>query len=314
VRPVVAITGGSGFVGQLLRRGLHAEGWRVQVYDLYRGPVVDLVRRRYLATATSPRTRRTAARIRTAQKRAEHVLVRARLIRATSDSILADRQRLAASFARSTAVVHLAGIPHPDQPGATDADYVRLNYDASVNVFEAARGAGVATFVFASSAQVYPINEVIRLEQFPILESHPLPLPAQGQSTYGFLKAAFERYLEGRCTTGPTRAVSLRLEYPGFRSTTPANFYVSTSIENLIAGVACALRPPDTFGYDAFNLCDAEVDPSIVDIQAYLAHRWPYVPNRTTGNGCLLSTEKAQRELGYRPVRGGHYCAEELVW
>jgi nucleoside-diphosphate-sugar epimerase len=229
---VVTITGGSGFVGQWLRRGLHAEGWRVRVYDPYRGPLVDLVRRRHLATATRPRTRRAAARIRSAQKQAERALLRAQVIRATSDSILADRERLAASFAGSTALVHLAGIPHPHQPGATDADFVRLNYD----------------------------------------------------------------------------------EFPGFRSTTAANLYVSTSIENLVAGVACALRPPETFGHAAFNLCDAEVDPRIVDIQAYLAHRWPNVPNRTTQNACLLSSDKARRELGYRPVRGGRYCAEELVW
>jgi nucleoside-diphosphate-sugar epimerase len=314
VRPVVTITGGSGFVGRLLCRGLDAEGWRVQVYDPYRGPLVDLVRRRYLATASTPPMRRAAARIRSAQQRTERALVRARLIRATSDDILADREQLTTSFAGSTAVVHLAGIPHPDQPGATDADFVRLNYDASVNVFEAARDAGVATFVFASSAQIYRINDMIRVDQFPILESNPLPLPAEGQSTYGFLKAAFERYLDGRCTTGPTRAVSLRLEYPGFRSTTSANFYVSTSIENLVAGFACALRAPDTFGHEAFNLCDPEVDPSIVDVQAYLAHRWPYVPNRTTGNASLLSTEKARRELEFRPVRGGRHFAEALVW
>jgi hypothetical protein len=31
------------------------------------------------------------------------------------------------------------------------------------------------------------------------------------------------------------------------------------------------------------------------------------VPNHTTGNECLLSTEKAQRMLGYRPIAGGHY-------
>jgi nucleoside-diphosphate-sugar epimerase len=308
---VVTITGGSGFVGQLLRRGLDAEGWRVRVYDPYRGPVVDLMRRRYLATSEK---HRAAARIRTAQKRAERALRRARLIRATGDSILGDRERLAAAFAGSAAVVHLAGIPHPQQPGATDADFVRLNYDASVNVFEAARDAGVATFVFASSAQVYRINDMVRLEQFPILESHPLPLPAEGQSIYGFLKAAFERYLAGRCATGATQAVSLRLEYPGIRSTGPSNFFVSTSIENLVSGFACALRPPDTFGHDVFNLCDAEVYRSVVDVQSYLAHRWPYVPNRTAGNESLLSTEKARRELGFRPAAGGRYCPEALVW
>ena len=314
MRPVVTITGGSGFVGQLLRRHLAADGCRVEVYDPYRGPLVDLVRRRFLAASGDPRARRAAVRVRAVQKRAEAALLRSHAIRQSGDSILGGRDRMAASFSGSQAVVHLAGIPHPHQPGATDADFIRLNYVASVDVFEAAREAGVRTFIFASSAQVYGINSMVRIDGFPITEDHPLPLPAEGQTTYGFLKAAFERYLAGRCTTGATQAVALRLEYPGFCSTTAGNHYVSTSIENLGSGVVCALRPPDSIGFEAFNLCDATVDPAIVDIQAYLAHRWPYVPNRTVGNASLLSTEKAQRLLGYRPISGGQYCAPEVVW
>ena len=59
---------------------------------------------------------------------------------------------------------------------------------------------------------------------------------------------------------------------------------------------------------------DAETDPGVVDIQDYLARRWPYVRNRAVGNACLLSTERAQRILGYRPVTGGQYVDESLVW
>ena len=33
----VLITGGSGFLGQLLRVGLEREGWEVRVFDPYRG-------------------------------------------------------------------------------------------------------------------------------------------------------------------------------------------------------------------------------------------------------------------------------------
>jgi nucleoside-diphosphate-sugar epimerase len=310
----VTITGGSGFLGQLLRQSLAAEGWRVEVYDRFRGSLVDLLRRRHLASVTSPYARRTARMIRVMQSRTEWGLVRARVIRAREDDILASRDLLTARFAGSDAVIHMAGIPHPHWPGASDDDFMRLNYDASVNVFEAAREAKVPTFVFVSSAQVYRINGPVRLDQLPILESNHLPLPAEGQTTYGFLKAAFERYLTGRCVTGSTRAVALRLEFPGFRSTAPSNLYVSTSVENLAAGFSCALQPPDDLGFDAFNLVDAEVDPAIVDIQAYIRTRWPYVPNHTIGNQCLLSTEKAQRLLGYRPVSNGRYVDTSLVW
>ncbi len=311
---VVTITGGSGFLGQLLRVGLQEQGWEVRVFDPYRGRLVNLVRRRHLATAQQPAARRAARVIRTAQKRAEPALVRGRLIRRRPDDILGEREQVAAAFAGSDAVIHLAGIPHPHQPGATDADFQRLNYDGSVNVLQAARTAGVSTFVFASSAQAYRINSPVRVDELPLPESTYLPLPAEGQTTYGFLKGAFERYLEGACAGGDIQGVALRLEYPGFQSRNPANLFVSTSIENTVEGFACALRPPADLRFGAFNLADAHVDPSIVDVQDYIARRWPYARNRAQGNACLMSTERAQRILGYRPVTDGRYVDESLVW
>jgi nucleoside-diphosphate-sugar epimerase len=307
VSGTVTITGGSGLVGQLIRAALTEQGYEVRVFDRLRGPLVDLLRRRHLASRTSPLGRRAARSVRALQLRAEPALARAKLVRPGADDILGERDRLATRFAGSDAVIHLAGFPHPFVPGASEEDYVRVNYDASVNVFEAARAAGVHSFVFASSAQVYRINDPVRLEQLPILETNYLPLPAEGQTTYGFLKAAFERYLDGACTSGGTGAVSLRLEYPGTRSTHAANLYVSTSVENLVAGFACALKAAGELGFEAFNLADSQVDPAIVDVQAYVRERWPYVPNHTRGNECLMSTEKARRMLGYRPLAGGRY-------
>lgn len=312
MKRTVTITGGSGFVGQLLRRSLSKQGIAVDVFDPFRGPVVNLMRHRYLGSAPAP-LRPAARAIRGAQKRLEPALRRMDVIRREADDILNDRAMLAARFAGSDAIVHLAGIPHPLWPGASDEDFVRLNYDASVNVFEAAREASVRTFVFASSAQVYMINQPSRLDHLPILESNHLPLPAEGQSTYGFLKAAFERYLAGACAAGSTQALALRLEFPGFRSRGPENLYVSTSIENLMAGFRCALEPPDDLGFEAFNLADAEVDRRTVDIQKYVRTRWPYVPSDVPGNACLLSTDKATRILGYRPRSGGRYCDSRLV-
>jgi nucleoside-diphosphate-sugar epimerase len=314
VSRTVTITGSSGFVGGLLCRGLTAEGWSVEVFDRFRGPLVDLTRRRLLTNATSPRGRRAAKAIRTAQVRTEKVLQRTHVIRPRADDITGPRELLAKRFAGSSTVIHLAGWPHPDWPGAAQEDWIRLNYDASVNVFEAARAAGVPTFVFASSAQVYRINDPLRVQQFPILESNHLPLPQEGQSTYGFLKVAVERYLAGACVSGNTQALSLRLEFPGMRSSAPLNLYISTSIENLVAGFSCALNPPADLGFEAFNLADGEVALETVDIQNYLRTRWPYVPNHTVGNQCLLSTEKAQCLLGYRPMRHGHYIDASLVW
>ena len=244
--------------------------------------------------------------IRRVQTRAEAAFAAAGLLRPSGDDILAERDELAARFSGSAAVIHLAGLPHPHWPGATDEDFVRLNYDGALNVFEAARSAGVTTFVFASSAQVYRINDPVRLERLPIPESSYLPHPAEGQTMYGFLKAAVERYLAGASVSGATQAISLRLESPAMLSRSATNMYVSTSVENLVEAFRCAVEAPD-LGFEAFNVADAETYPGIVDIQAYVRRRWPYVPNYTAGNACLLDTEKARRLLGYRPVRCGRY-------
>jgi nucleoside-diphosphate-sugar epimerase len=85
------------------------------------------------------------------------------------------------------------------------------------------------------------------------------------------------------------------------------NFYISTSIENTNAGFACALEADPTRGFDAFHLADRTVDKSTVDIQEFVRKRYPRVPNYTTGNECLLSTEKARSLLGYDPREGGTY-------
>ena len=309
----VTVTGGSGFLGQLIRPGLEARGWRVSVFDPYRGRLVDVVRRRRMLAPATPARRRAAAALCAAQRRAERALHRVGAITPSGDDILASRDEVTAAFAGSDAVLHLAGLPHPFVPGMTDADFQRINYDGSVNVFEAARAAGVRTFVFASSGQVYRINSPLRVEELPIPETAHLPLPAERQTTYGFLKAAFERTMAGTCAADGMQGVALRLEYPGFRSRIPENLYISTSVENLVDGIACALRPPADLAFETFNIADAVVDPAIVDIQDYVARRWPYARNRTAGNACLLSTERAQRVLGYRPAPGGTYVDPSLL-
>lgn len=309
---VVTITGGSGFVGQLLRAGLAERGFEVRVFDRYRGHLVDLLSRRYLGLwRTLPV--RVPHTIRRVQRRLMPILIRGGLLRPSGDDVLDLRSRLAARFAGSHAVIHLAGIPHPKMPGAIDEDFRRINYEGSLNVFEAARDAGVRLFVFASSGQVYRINDPVRIDQLPILESNHCPALEEGQSMYGWTKLEVERHLQRACASGGTRAVSLRLEYPGFRSRTPENFFVSTSVENLVAGFACALDAPDDLASEVFNLADHEVDPGVVDVQAFIRERWPDVPNHSRGNECLLSTEKARRLLGYRPTTAGRYLHPLLV-
>lgn len=242
--------------------------------------------------------------------------MRTGLVRPSQDDILDSRARLTERFAGAFAVIHLAAIPHPYVRGMVDEDFRRVNFEGSINVYESARDAGVAKFVFASSAQVYGINAPVRIDQFPILETNHCPDRSEGQSAYGFLKLEMERYLAASATARPggPQAISLRLEFPGLRSRTPGNQYISTSIENLVAGFVAALQAPASFEAEVFNLCDAWVDPRVVSIQRFLHERWPEVPNFATGDESPMSTRRATEVLGYEPTRSGTYVHPALVF
>ena len=311
---VVTITGGSGFVGQMLQSGLN-DRYEIRVFDRLRGPLVRILHRKYFGTSTGRVGRAFSYRLRRGLGLVERGLIRTGIIRPTTDDILGFRSQLVRRFRGSYAVIHLAAIPHPFFNGAVASDFQRINYDGAVNVFEAAREAGVRRFVFASSGQVYGINRPIRIDQFPILETNYCPTLDDGQNLYGFLKLEFERYLEGACREKDgIQAVCLRLECPGIRSTFPDNFYISTSIENTVAGFGAALEADLSAGFEVFNLADAHVDEKIVNVQEFLKNNWPSVPNHTNGNECLLSTEKARKTLGYQPQKNGTYFAHGVVF
>jgi dTDP-4-dehydrorhamnose reductase len=313
-RKKITITGGSGFVGRILRSGLQSQGYEIDVFDPMRGFLVDMLRCRYMGTSTSRLSSFLAPKIRHTQSGIERLLIKSHIIHPTPDDILDSSAHLIERFRGSYAVIHLAALPHPNVPGMTAEDFRRINYEGSVHVFEAARAAGVEKFIFASSAQVYQINIPAHLEQFPILETNYLPIIADGQSPYGFYKGEFERYLAQRCTDHEIQAVALRMEFPGVRSVYPWNFYVSTSVENTINGFERALETDLIPGFDTFNLADQYVDPKIVNIQEFLRRHCPDIPNHTTGNECVLSTEKARRLLGYDPKPGGTYYSFDVMW
>ncbi len=310
----VTVTGGSGFVGQMLRRGLRQSGYRVDVFDRLRGPVVNGLRREWLGANADGDGIERARRLRAVRVEAERRLLQLGVLRRSADDILDLRSRLTERFRGSRAVIHLAALPHPNVPGATTEDYRRINFDGAANVFAAAQEAGVPKFVFASSAQVYRINDPVRIDQFPILESNYLPTLDEGQSPYGALKAEFERHLAESAPQAGTGAVALRLECPGVLSNSPDNLFTSTSIENTVAGFVRAVEVDLDLPFETFNLVDGRIRPEIADVQAFLRERWPDVPNRTKDNESLLSIEKARRLLGYEPAEGGTYYPLQLIW
>lgn len=104
------------------------------------------------------------------------------------------------------------------------------------------------------------------------------------------------------------------MEYPGARSCHPLNFYISTSVENTVAGFLRAIETDLGKGSDAFNLADRYVDTRLLDIQKFLKECWPDIPNHTKGNECAFSTKKARSVLDYGPKPDGTYYSSEVMW
>lgn len=298
----------------MLRAGLSGSGYEIMVFDRLRGARIDRIRQRTAGKLHSVGGRVAGKTLRRIQAGAESLLVTTGAIQPTDDDILGPRDRLVERFIGSDVVIHLAALPHPTVPGMTDADYWRINYEGSINVFEAATEAGVRRFIFASSGQVYDINNPKWIDQFPILETNYLPTVADGVNLYGFLKGEFERYATAHSVGGEMQTVALRLEFPGVLSRYPWNLYVSCSIENTIAGVKLAMERDLSTGFDVFNLADSQVRPDIVDIQKFITHSFPQIPNRVKGNGCLLGTDKARELLGYEPRSHGTYYSLGVMW
>ncbi len=112
-RPLIALTGATGFIGQFLLRDLPKRGYRLRV--LLRRPSV------------MPMESASAV---------------------VGD--LARPQNMAAALADVDAVIHSAGIAHA-MSGLPEDDYRILNTDATIRLARAAQRAGVKRFIFLSS-------------------------------------------------------------------------------------------------------------------------------------------------------------------
>ena len=130
-RPLVALTGATGFIGQCLLRELPKRGYRLRV----------LLRR--------PST--------VAMESASAVV-----------GDLARPQNMAAALADVDAVIHSAGVAHA-MSGVPEDDYRMLNTEATIGLARSAQRAGAKRFVFLSSirAQSGPAAEEILTEDLP---------------------------------------------------------------------------------------------------------------------------------------------------
>jgi nucleoside-diphosphate-sugar epimerase len=130
-KPLIALTGATGFIGKFLLRELPSRGYRLRV--LLRRP------------SATPIESASAV---------------------VGD--LARPQNMAAALADVGAVIHSAGLAHA-MSGVPEDDYRMLNTDATLRLARAAQRAGVKRFIFLSSirAQSGPTADQVLTETLP---------------------------------------------------------------------------------------------------------------------------------------------------
>jgi UDP-glucose 4-epimerase len=130
-KPLIALTGATGFIGKFLLQELPKRGYRLRV--LLRRP------------SALPMESASAV---------------------VGD--LARPQNMAAALADVTAVIHSAGLAHA-MSGVPEDDYRMLNTEATLHLARAAHRAGVKQFIFLSSirAQSGPTDERVLTEALP---------------------------------------------------------------------------------------------------------------------------------------------------
>ncbi|WP_069713523.1 NAD-dependent epimerase/dehydratase family protein [Curtobacterium sp. ER1/6] len=207
------------------------------------------------------------------------------------------------------AVVHLAAVPAPGQ--VPDVALITNNVTASINVFHAARVAGIRNVVWASSETLLGI---------PMGEHHPpyLPVdeefPVRPQSSYSLGKAVEEEMARHFTRWDPElKMIGLRFsnvmdetDYPSFpwdASSEAKTFNLWSYIDSRDGAQAVrkALEA-DLTGFEAFVIAspDTVMDtPTIELVERFV----PDIERRTDidGTSSLLSSDKARELLGYAP-------------
>lgn len=309
----IAVTGASGFVGEIVCAGLRKAGYKVVEYDCYGGCLYRLLNKKLFMPAPVPvllgsRKIRWSLKLWKLQKRVLGKMLRMGLIKKKPVDIL-DRQSVWVDrFKGIDTVVHLAAIPHPNVPRMTATDFELVNYWGSRNLFEAAKQAGVKRFVFASSGQVYDINNYRDWTEFPIREEEAEKVQSSREvHPYSRFKWEVEKFLTKEAAKDGMVAVALRLEFPGLLGGGEYNLWIQTSVENLQDAFCKSVSAELSPGCCVCNISNEVVPRQLGDVKALAAQLCPNAAVNTTGNQTLWSVEKAKRELNYAPEDGGSY-------
>ena len=207
------------------------------------------------------------------------------------------------------AIVHLAAIPAPGL--APDAATFENNMQATYNVFQAARRAGIKKIVYASSETVLGLPFDVDPPYLPVDEEYP----ARPESTYSLVKHLEEQMAIQLTRWDPTLSITgLRFsnvmdpedyeEFPSFDHDARLrkwNLWGYIDGRDGAQAVARALEH-GTPGFEAFIVANADTVMSRPSSEL-AAEVFPNVAVvRELGeHETLLSIEKAKRLLGYAP-------------
>jgi UDP-glucose 4-epimerase len=212
-------------------------------------------------------------------------------------------------YDRIDAVVHLAAIPAPGL--IPNAATFQNNITASYNVFSAARLAGIANVVWASSETLLGLPFTTPPPYIPVDEDYP----ARPESTYSLVKHLEETMAAQFCRWNPQlKMIGLRFsnvmdpedyaEFPSFDADPRSrswNLWGYIDARDGAQAVRKALAY-ETPGAEVFVIANADTVMSRSSA-SLAAEVFPGVPvTRELGeHETLLSIDKARRVLGYEP-------------
>lgn len=179
----------------------------------------------------------------------------------TVQADIADLAAIEAAFAGQEVVVHLAAVVSGE---AGWDDVLRYNVVGAYNVFEAARRAGVARVIFASSgmamggyARQFPYNALLEgrydevPQPWPMLTHESLPYPA---GLYGVSKVWGEQLARHFADATPMSMICLRygVVNQADRPTEPRHFPIWCSQRDAAQMVERSIEAPADLKYDIF--------------------------------------------------------------
>lgn len=212
------------------------------------------------------------------------------------------------------AVVHLGAIPAPGiRP---DAATFHNNMNATYNVFQAARRAGIKRIVYASSETVQGLPFDVDPPYLPVDEEYP----ARPESTYSLVKHLEETMAIELVRWDPELSITaLRFSnvmdvedyaaFPGYDTDPNTRKWNLWGYIDGRDGAQAVSRALDAAlpGFEAFLIAAADTvsNRTSADLAAEVYPRVDFAPGAGTigvgAHGTLLGIDKARRLLGYAP-------------